>query len=108
MKIVTLMTKNFARRLACGFGAVGVVLIVLMGAIRWRMQEVGDRARLVIDTRLPTVQASQQLLSGVNQSLAGLRGYMLLGKEAFKTERMDAWAKEINPAMQQLQTLAAR
>lgn len=108
MKIFTFATKNFSRRLAYGFGAVGVVLLVLVGTIRWGMLEVGNRTQLVIDTRLPTVQASQQLLSGVNQSLAGLRGYMLLGKDAFKTERADAWAKDIDPALRQLQTLAAR
>jgi len=51
-------------------------------------QEINTR---VFDLRTPTVLASTNMLNGINQSLAALRGYILLGKDGFKKERGRAW-----------------
>jgi len=52
----------------------------------------------LIDTRMPTVLAGENLLDGVHHSLAGLRGYMILGGNKnkgvkLKAERAEGWAK---------------
>ena len=55
--------------------------------------EVQDR---ILELRQPTVLAGLHLTDGVNLSLAGLRGYMILGKDpakaqVFKEERARGW-----------------
>ena len=40
----------------------------------------------VIHHRMVTVQKTHKLLNGVNESLAALRGWMLLGEEKFKKD----------------------
>jgi len=65
-----------------------------------------DEHRL-IELRMPTVLAGMELVDGIHLSLAGLRGYMILGKEPakaekFKAERQSGWDK-IDQAMLQME-----
>ena len=53
----------------------------------------------MVDLRVPTANASLMMVNGMNHSLAALRGWMLLGKEKFKTERSNAWSEEIDPSL---------
>lgn len=46
-----------------------------------------------------------QLKSGMNQSLAAQRGWVLFGDESFKEERVDAWKNEIGPILEELRAL---
>lgn len=64
----------------------------------------------VIETRFPMMMAGKDLVNGVNQSLAALRGYMILGSEEsagqrFKIERQQAWL-QIDGAIQALDSLS--
>ncbi len=45
----------------------------------------------VLDLRQPTAMASKSLLNGVNDSLASLRGYMIMGNDKLKQGRAKAW-----------------
>ncbi len=38
---------------------------------------------LITDLRVPTAEASNQILGGINRALSGLRGWMILGKDKF-------------------------
>jgi methyl-accepting chemotaxis protein len=45
----------------------------------------------VMNGRQPTVEATAGVLNGVNDTLASLRGYMILGGEKFTSGRATAW-----------------
>ena len=76
-----------------------MILIALVLYTVSQLSEVSQLSNRVSDLRLPTLDASKSMLSGVNRSLAGLRGYMLLGKDIFKAERKAAWEEDMLPAL---------
>ena len=79
-------------------GAIIAVIILLK-----KFNIILDR---VIHHRVVTVQTTHKLLNGVNESLAALRGWMLLGEEKFKKERHYVWKKEIHPSEKGLEKLS--
>lgn len=76
--------------------AVGLLVTLWLRSYTLRLAEV----------RGPTVRNSTQTLEGVQKSLASLRGWVLLGDPAYKTERKEAWDQEIAPAVASLQLLS--
>ena len=101
MKIkVNLTVKN---KLIAGFGAVILIMIGISINTFISMKEVEVVENRIQHLRFPTVLAGAQLENGINLSLAGLRGYMILGDdpkkaEAMKNVRMAGW-KEIDDAL---------
>ena len=79
-------------------GAIIAVIILLKN-----FNIILDR---VIHHRMVTVQKTHKLLNGVNESLAALRGWMLLGEEKFKKERHHVWKEEIIPSEDNLEKLS--
>ena len=89
--------------------AIGLaVLLVSLGATQWLRSHVQGLATV----RGPTVRNSLAALSGVQRSLAALRGWVVLGPAApatdFKKERRAAWTEEIWPAIDVLRELSSR
>ncbi|MFQ5508203.1 MAG: methyl-accepting chemotaxis protein [Leptospirillia bacterium] len=82
---------NVGRKIALGFGSVALIMLIMVVVARSQVQNTQAVDDRVINLRQPTVLASTNLLNGVNQSLAGLRGYMILGKGKFKAERQGGW-----------------
>lgn len=79
-----------------GFGAVLIIVALVSINNFSKMNNVSEIEHRLIDLRLPTVMAGMQLTDGIHLSLAGLRGYMILGKdpgaaEKFKAERQRGW-----------------
>jgi methyl-accepting chemotaxis protein len=64
-----------------------------------KSEEVAGISNKVNKLRVPTARSSLEMLNGINHSLAALRGWMILGKDKFKTERAKAWSSEIEPAL---------
>jgi len=90
------MKFTIGKKLALGFGAMMLLIIISSALAYWELAEVNEIEKRIIEQRQPTVLVGRDLLNGVNQSLAGLRGYMILGAdpakaEAFKNNRADAW-----------------
>ncbi|MBI5463951.1 MAG: MCP four helix bundle domain-containing protein, partial [Ignavibacteriales bacterium] len=102
----SVVTKSLGRKIGVGFTAVVAVLVVVVLMTMNQVNQVKTINDRIIEVRVPTADAGLNLLSGVNQSLAGLRGYMLLGNDKFKDERRNAWDVAIFPAMKQLQELS--
>ena len=101
MKALSVSTK-----VALGFT---LVTLILIGAVASTIQQVLNMEAIsnrVINQRVPTAQTSLMLLNGINHSLAGLRGWMLLGKKVFKEERQNAWDDEIEPSLYKLNRLS--
>ena len=100
------MKLTVKNKLLLGFGAVILLMIGVSINTFTSISKVGTVENRLLDLRFPTVLAGAQLENGINLSLAGLRGYMILGKDpekgaAMKKARMAGW-KEIDSAMNKM------
>lgn len=98
------MFSNFklATKLGLGFG---IMILLLVASISFTIYESGKLQEIqhrVVELRSPTAQASLAMLNGVNESLASLRGWMLLNNPKFKEVRQAAWDKWLDPKMAEL------
>ena len=92
-------------KIGSSFGAMLLILVVTVSATIYQVGDIKFLSDRVATLRTPTAEASLSLINGVNQSLAGLRGWMLLGNPQFKEVRAKAWSEWIDPnlaAMDQL------
>jgi methyl-accepting chemotaxis protein len=83
---------NIGTRLAVGFAAVALVLVVAVGTSLVKVDSIRKEANRIVDLRVPTAQASAGMVNDINASLAALRGWMLTGNPAFKKGRAAVWA----------------
>jgi len=107
MKKLPNFRLSVRNKLFLGFG--GIILIMIGTSINTfvgiaQTEEIESR---LLHLRVPTVLAGAQLENGLNLSLAGLRGYMILGKdpkkaEAMKKSRAAGW-KDIDGGLSKLQ-----
>ena len=93
------MNWTLGKKLAAGFGALVVLIIVVAAVVFVKVKSVNKVQTRVTDLRQPTAIAGKDVLNGINHSLAALRGYMILGKDKFKQERARAWSQEIEPSI---------
>lgn len=106
------MTLTIAKKLGLSFGIVFLLLsisAVTTYSIIVENEEVQER---VIHLRMKTVLLSKDIFNGVNQSLAGLRGYMILGTDPKKAQvmkgtRTRAWVS-MDAAIIQLDVLSKK
>jgi methyl-accepting chemotaxis protein len=101
-----LRNLKISNRLIIGFSILVLILVISSLTSIRQMYQVEQQVNKVINLRMPTAQASTSILNGVNHALAALRGWMLLGKDKFKEERLLAWDKEINPALSTLEKMS--
>ncbi|MBT5457114.1 MAG: methyl-accepting chemotaxis protein, partial [Rhodospirillaceae bacterium] len=89
LKMPSLKIKG---RLNGGFGAVCMVLAILVGVTIWEISGVAKINQRIVDLRVPTSAASLGMVNGLNASLAALRGFMITGNPAFKQQRAAIWS----------------
>lgn len=97
---------NVRNKLLLGFGSVLLIMGLVSVNTFLGIKEIEKTEDRLLNLRIPTVQAGAQLENGINLSLAGLRGYMILGKDpkkgaAMKKVRLKGW-HEIDDAMKQM------
>ena len=82
------MLRKFkiSSRLIVAFSLLTLILAITSIISIYQINTISKRANTVVDLRIPTSQASASVLNGVNHALAALRGWMLLGKDKFKSE----------------------
>ncbi len=90
--------KSLKFKIAVGFTIMTAMLIGAVALSAFQIKKTQVVTDRVAEVRAPTARTGVVLLNGVNHSLAALRGWMLLGKDSFKNERIDAW-KEIEDAL---------
>ncbi len=83
---------NIRARLILGFAVVAAILVIAISTTVWKVSAIADRSHRITELRVPTSATSQGLVNDINASLAALRGWMLTGNPAFKTERAAVWA----------------
>ena len=98
---------KLATKIGLGYTLAALILATAVLASIWQVGEMNKVTDRVINLRVPTAQASLTMLNGMNRSLAGLRGWMLLGKAGFKTERSRAWTDEMDPSLAAMQKFSA-
>lgn len=79
-------------RLYAGFAAVCLVLGSLVGITLYEVKSVQLINDRIVDLRVPTSAASLGMVSGINESLAALRGWMITGNPTFKKQRARVWS----------------
>lgn len=97
-----IMNMKLYHKMIVGFTIIGVVLVVIVLSTVSKVKQLMTVNNRVVELRVPTAQSSLMMLNGLNHSLAALRGWMILGKESFKSERQLSWEKEIDPSFQTL------
>jgi len=100
---INLTVKN---KLSLGFGVVIFLMIAISINTFISMSKVDVIEDRLLDLRIPTVLAGAHLENGINLSLAGLRGYIVLGKDpekatAMRKARMAGW-EEIDKSMSEM------
>ncbi len=92
LKMKSSFNLKIGGRLICGFAAVVAVLAVAVLFTLWKVGSIETGMTRIVELRMPTAAASTKMLNDINASLASLRGWMLSGNKAFKTERHAVWA----------------
>lgn len=103
--ISQLSIKN---KLLISFASILVVLCIAFLLIFSRLHHMSETQDDVIKVRTPIVTNILSLVDGVHLSLAGLRGYMILGSDPtkatlFQNERAAGW-KEIDESLVNLES----
>jgi PAS domain S-box-containing protein len=93
-------------RIIVGFSTVMLILFTIVIVNYVGLQNNEKLVNRVTELRSPTAQASSNVLNGINQSLAGLRGYILLNDEDFINVRIKAWDVYIDPNFSKLEKLS--
>ena len=97
-----LLDLSLAKKLGASFFAVTAILFGIVLLNNSQTEESAAISDRITEVRVPTAMASLQMLNGTNRALAALRGWMLLGKDGFKTSRVAAWTDDIWPAFDTL------
>ncbi|VAW94391.1 Methyl-accepting chemotaxis sensor/transducer protein, partial [hydrothermal vent metagenome] len=97
-------------KLLLGFGTLILIMVAISVKTFFGMAHVKEIEDKLLHTRMPTVLAGAQLENGINLSLAGLRGYMILGKDpkkgaVMKKARQAGW-KDIDGAVAKMHKLS--
>ncbi|MCP4932881.1 MAG: methyl-accepting chemotaxis protein, partial [bacterium] len=85
------LSFKITHRLAIGFALIVILLTASVTVTLWKVDTINTATHRIKVLRTPTAAASANLTKNIYASLAALRGWMLTGKEAFKTERAAVW-----------------
>ncbi len=90
------MKWSIQNKLFSGFAAVLVIVLLVSVNNFAGLYKTSSAQTRLTSLRLPTVMVGMKLTDGIHLSLAGLRGYMILGEspaaaEKFKAERQRGW-----------------
>ncbi len=103
------ITNNtIGKKIAWGFVLLGLILSGVVGGTFFEMKEVQSRFNRVTNLRVVTAETTLKMLNGVNQSLAALRGWIILKQNQFKENRRNAWDQEIRPSFNVLRDLSRK
>lgn len=100
------MKLTIGKKLALGFAAVILLMVISSAIAYYRITTLSDQVTTLVDNEFQTVRAVDEMLNGLNGTLAALRGYMLLGDDPgqakfFQDERASSW-NDIDTAMKRV------
>ena len=95
---------TIGNKIGGGYALISLILTIAVLTSIYQVKQTTAVTDRIINLRTPTAQASLTMLNGINQSLAALRGWIILGKEKFREERQNAWSQEIEISLEAMQT----
>jgi methyl-accepting chemotaxis protein len=102
---VAFLNLNIRGRLVLGFSVLCILLAGVVGTTIIKVRQVSESTDRTINLRVPTAMTANDLLADTYASLASLRGWLITGNEAFKTERAGLW-KEIQTRSAEMDRLS--
>jgi len=104
------MRLSIRAKLLAGFAAVLILVATTATYLFFNIKEISEIESRLTELRKPTVIAGLNLSKGINITLAGLRGYMILGgnpekAEKFRADRAEGW-RLIDDSLNELNTLS--
>ncbi|MGB9116473.1 HAMP domain-containing methyl-accepting chemotaxis protein [Bradyrhizobium sp.] len=82
---------NIRGRLIFGFSILCILLAGVVGTTMLKVRMVSEATDRTVNLRVPTAMTASDVVAGIYASLASLRGFLITGNEAFKTERAALW-----------------
>ncbi len=82
---------NIRGRLILGFSVLCILLAGVVGTTIVKVRTLNEATDRTVNLRVPTAITASDLVAGVYASLASLRGFLVTGNNAFKTERAVFW-----------------
>jgi len=107
---IKLLTLTIGKKLGLSFGII-LLLMTISASITYSLiidnENIQDK---VVNLRMKTVLLGKDVINGINESLASLRGYMILGNnpgkaKAMQSTRQSAW-NNIDNAINEYDILA--
>lgn len=84
------MKLSIGKKLSLGFSSILVLMVATSILNFFQLKKIESIEHRVIELRFPTIVNGRDLLNGINQSLADLRGYMILGSDPIVGDKMKA------------------
>jgi methyl-accepting chemotaxis protein len=82
------MKLSLGKKLSLSFGFL-LILMTISAVVTYTLILKSEKIQnQVINLRMETVLLGKDVINGINQSLAALRGYIILGKDPIKAEKM--------------------
>ncbi len=78
-------------RIYMGFSVIIAALVLAVGITLYSVATVTPTIERLAELRAPSALATSTMARSIHGSLAALRGWMLTGNDAFKTERLAIW-----------------
>lgn len=97
---------TLGKKIGSGYLLMTIILAAAVSITIWRVKQVEHLSNRIINLRYQSSQADLELLSGINHSIADLRGWVLLKKDSFRQERNNTWKFEINKALDKMEGLS--
>ena len=94
-------------KLTVGFSIMAGIITLVVFINLVYVHSALELSHRMIDSRTLTANHSMTMLNGVNQALAALRGWVLLGQEAFKEERHQVWSIQLEAPLREMKKLSA-
>jgi methyl-accepting chemotaxis protein len=98
---------NIRGRLVLGFSVLCVLLAVVVGTTIARVSSVSVATDRTVSLRVPTAMTAGDVVAGIYASLASLRGWLITGNDAFKSERVGIW-KDLQRNVSEMDRLAGQ
>src|SRR5688572_13137464 len=87
------MRWTIRNRLACGFAALVLLMIVPAAAINWGLGRVRHSQHQLLDAAQPALTAAAGLRDGLHQALAGAHGAAAAPGEHFERQQAEGWQR---------------
>jgi methyl-accepting chemotaxis protein len=84
-----LQNLNIGKRLGLGFAAIGMMLVVMLGLSNVMLARVNDGTRVLVNNRIPTIDATARLDAENNNIAIALRNMMLNADAADRQKQVD-------------------